>query len=327
MDYFKKYQPDDLGNLIKTRQNEVKLGEKVHIGNMKGQYVIIGIPESIGVKANFGVGGTETLWAAFLSSFLNIQSTEKLSGEDVSILGYFDFSDVQRIAKSVDPRNGFGNPLYVEDIDNAVEKIIIKIAEKGKIPIVIGGGHNNAYPILKGTSKVKKQAINAINLDAHSDFRHKEGRHSGNGFRYAFTEGYLKKYAMIGLHENYNAQNIVQEMAENADIDYTLYEDIFVREKINFVQAILKAIDFTKNTPTGIELDLDCIENTLSSAMSPCGISTLQARQYLYQTAKNCAVAYLHITEGATQLDNGLSNPLTGKLVSYLVSDFLKAVV
>ena len=69
MDYFKKYQPDDLGDLIKTRQNEVKLGEKVHIGDMKEQYVIIGIPESIGVKANFGVGGTETLWAAFYPVF------------------------------------------------------------------------------------------------------------------------------------------------------------------------------------------------------------------------------------------------------------------
>ncbi len=34
--------------------------------------------------------------------------------------------------------------------------------------------------------------INSINLDAHSDFRPAEGRHSGNGFRYAEEDGYLQ---------------------------------------------------------------------------------------------------------------------------------------
>jgi formiminoglutamase len=36
--------------------------------------------------------------------------------------------------------------------------------------------------------------VNAINFDAHSDFRILEGRHSGNGFSYAYEEGFLKKY-------------------------------------------------------------------------------------------------------------------------------------
>jgi formiminoglutamase len=35
--------------------------------------------------------------------------------------------------------------------------------------------------------------VNAINFDAHSDFRILEGRHSGNGFSYAYEEGFLKK--------------------------------------------------------------------------------------------------------------------------------------
>nr|WP_233167177.1 arginase family protein [Pedobacter sp. ASV2] len=30
--------------------------------------------------------------------------------------------------------------------------IIEKIVAAGKVPIVIGGGHNNAYPIIKGSS-------------------------------------------------------------------------------------------------------------------------------------------------------------------------------
>jgi formiminoglutamase len=35
-------------------------------------------------------------------------------------------------------------------------------------------------------------------------------------------------------------------------------------------------------------------------------------------------VAYLHISEGATQLADGRKNDSTGKLISYLVSDFIK---
>jgi formiminoglutamase len=39
--------------------------------------------------------------------------------------------------------------------------------------------------------------VNAINFDAHSDFRILEGRHSGNGFSYAYEEGFLKKYFIL----------------------------------------------------------------------------------------------------------------------------------
>src|SRR5690606_2564127 len=97
---------------------------------------------------------------------------------------------------------------HVGYIDETVYPLINKIAAAGKIPIVVGGGHNNCFPIIKGISLVTDKPINSINLDAHSDFRQMEGRHSGNGFRYAHREGYLEKYAAIGLHENYNAQEI-----------------------------------------------------------------------------------------------------------------------
>lgn len=30
------------------------------------------------------------------------------------------------------------------------------------------------------------------------------GRHSGNGFLFAFEENYLDKYVVFGLHESYN---------------------------------------------------------------------------------------------------------------------------
>lgn len=315
MPNLKTYQQNDLNSIIKTRMGETKLGEKINLNWQADEvkFVILGIAEDIGVQVNRGIGGTHTAWESFFHTFLNIQSTKMLSGAEIGIYGCLFFDDLKINSESV------------EITDNEVVKVISQIISFGKTPIIIGGGHNNAYPIIKGVSQTKKQAINAINLDAHSDFRVQEGRHSGNGFRYAFEEFFLQKYAIVGLHENYNSQSIIDEISQNPAIQLSFWEDIFLREKMTFKEAILQAVDFTKNTPTGIELDLDCVENALSSAMTPCGISPTQARQYIYQTATLADVAYLHICEGATQLSTGQTDFSTGKLISYLVSDFMKA--
>lgn len=197
---------------------------------------------------------------------------------------------------------------------------------------MIGGGHNNSYPIIKGAAKGLHKAellpltqINAINVDAHADYKTTEGRHSGNGFRYAAEDGYLGKYCIVGLHENHVPQNVLMDIHNNPFIDYVSYEEIFISERKNFIQAIAHATGFTENSYTGIELDLDCVEGVLSSAATPSGISTLQARQYINFAATDAKPAYLHICEGATHLADGRRDDSTGKFISFLVTDFVKA--
>jgi formiminoglutamase len=153
-----------------------------------------------------------------------------------------------------------------------------------------------------------------------------EGRHSGNAFRYAEADGFLDKYCVIGLHENYIQQNVWMDMLNNPSIDYITYEDIFLYEKRSFLQSIGHAVNFTNNSLVGIELDLDSIGNTLSSAFSPVGFSTNHARQYLHFATADSKPAYLHICEGATYLNDGQTDMKTGKLISYLVSDFIKSM-
>jgi formiminoglutamase len=197
---------------------------------------------------------------------------------------------------------------------------------------MIGGGHNNAYPAIKGAAKGLYKAellqlaqINCINLDAHTDYRPVEGRHSGNAFRYADEDGYLNKYCVIGIHENYLQQNVWIDLVNNPFTDFITYEDIFIHEKRNFIQAVAHATAFTDDNFTGVELDLDSVENVLSSASSPCGITPLNARQYLNFAAMDSKIAYVHICEGASKLETGEASSSTGKLISYLVSDFIKS--
>ncbi len=346
MEHFKFYNKNDILSLTKIRRFETKLGERLQhihepahwgeeLNRSAARYVLLGIPEDIGVRANYGAGGADTAWLPFLQAFLNIQSNEFLPGEDLLLLGHFDFGDIKYLID----KNAHGQSELIDayrhavgKIDEEVEEVIKIITATGRIPIVIGGGHNNTYPIIKGTAKGLYKAeriplaqINCINLDAHADYRAAEGRHSGNGFRYAAEDGYLGKYCIIGIHENYIPQTVLMEIHNNPFVDYTSYEEIFISERKNFIQAIAHATGFTENTHTGIELDLDCVEGVLSSAGTPCGISTLQARQYLSFAATDSKPAYLHICEGAVQLSDGRRDELTGKLISYLVSDFIKA--
>ncbi|ULQ54014.1 formimidoylglutamase [Flavihumibacter fluvii] len=348
MQHFKFYTKEDILYLTRLRRFETKLGERVQVLTDREQfeeklskspatYVIFGIPEDIGVKANYGKGGADSAWLPFLTAFLNCQSNDFLTGEEVLLLGHFDFGDLQYLIENHAHGEEEKIEAYrhaVKQIDEEVESLAKQITAAGMIPIAIGGGHNNAYPLIKGSAKglfklgkIQLAQINAINLDAHTDFRPVEGRHSGNGFRYAEEDGYLQKYCVVGVQENYLQQNVWMDFVNNPFLDMITYEDIFLLEKRNFTQALAHASSFTEDGYTGIELDLDVIENTLSSAETPNGIQALEARQYINYTATHCKLAYLHICEGATQLGDGRKKETTGKLISYLVTDFLKAAI
>ena len=143
------------------------------------KFIIVGIEEDFGVRANHGRGGADRAFQSFLNYFLNMQVNRFFPVESVAILG------AVVATASVEDDN-------IEDLrqataanDHTVSAVVRRITELGAIPIVIGGGHNNAYGCLKGSSEAKERSINCLNIDAHTDLRSTEGRHSGNGFTYA----------------------------------------------------------------------------------------------------------------------------------------------
>lgn len=346
MRHLKVYSKQDILSLTKLRRFETKAGEQLQyikeaaaieelITTSPAQYVLFGIPEDLGAKGNYGLGGADTLWLPFLQSFLNIQSNDFFDGAEVLLLGHFDFGDIQYLIDTTAKSDEERTEAYrhaVNTVDDEVEHLVKIITAAKKIPIAIGGGHNNSYPLIKGAAKGWHKAgvtqlaqINCINLDAHADYRPMEGRHSGNAFRYAEEDGYLQKYCVVGLHENYLPQNVWIDIVNNPFIDCITFEDIFVHEKRTFMQAVAHATGFTEDTLTGIDIDLDAIQNTLSSAMTPVGITPIHARQYVSFAAADSKAAYLHICEGATRLSDGRTDATSGKLISYLVTDFIKA--
>jgi formiminoglutamase len=322
MDSLKIYTQSDVLALVNKREGEIKLGEKVQIisdlsdlNSSSAKFVLLGIPEDIGVRANYGVGGTKTVFNAALKALLNIQSNSFLQGDEILVLGHFEIEEpTQTNVEAL--RN------KVSEIDSSVAPIIQKIVAAGKVPIVIGGGHNNAYPIIKGVAEASNQSINVVNIDAHADLRNtKEGRHSGNGFSFALQEKYLNEYRVFGLHQNYTHQNLATYLQENPNLKAFFFEDILQSDKT----VLENWLAFTQNIPSpcGLEIDLDSIENVLSSAISPSGFALNDIRKILLSGDKT--YHYLHICEGATALANGQQDLKTGKTIAYLVSDFIKA--
>ncbi|HEY1024603.1 MAG TPA: arginase family protein [Sphingobacteriaceae bacterium] len=332
MAHLATYTRDDINALTRVRSGETKLGEKIEtitqeeLSSTPAKFILLGICEDIGVRANLGIGGTQTAWKAALASILNVQYTGKIPSQQIAVLGALEFREELVRADRLEP--SVENDLaalrvLVSEIDSVVTDTLKTIFAAGKVPVVVGGGHNNSYPIIKAFSEAYDLPVNTINLDAHADFRAREGRHSGNGFSYAFHNGFLRKYSVIGLHENYNSQSMIKEMAAYPDrISYCFFEDL-LKEDTSYDKAFAEALNFT-NGLSGLEIDLDCIAGVLSSAFTPSGFSATQIRELIYQT-KPYKMQYLHITEGTTKLADGRQDDSTGKLISYLVMDFIKA--
>lgn len=330
----------DLGKITNHRSGEIKFGEKMltlpkeanlieFLESCKSKYVLFGIPEDIGVRANLGRPGAASAWDSAIKSIANIQHNKFCKGSNILVLGKLNVENEMSAASTLDYNSlEDRTQLFklVEKIDKEVSHLVSIIVKAHKIPIIIGGGHNNAYGNIKGTALAKGKPINAVNFDAHSDFRILEGRHSGNGFSYAFDEGFLKKYFIFGLHESYTSKNVLDRIKSlDERVRYNTYDEIAIRKQKNFEQELFHAFQFIKSDSYGIEIDLDSIPNVASSAMTTSGYSVEQLRQFLHFISSNENASYLHICEGAPTLGDEKNSHLIGKLIGYLVTDFIKA--
>jgi formiminoglutamase len=308
MNRLKIYDRDYLTAKVRLRKGEKKFAKEAgvvekleDIKKHRAPYVLFGIKEDVGVLANYGIKGTSDAWDACLKALLNMQANTLTKPESIVILGDLDFSKEMRIASMLDPDGeNFGETIgkLVEQIDLEVSQLVRFIVSAGKIPVAIGGGHNNALGLLKGCSDALGGPVNVVNMDAHSDFKALTHRHSGNAFSYAMEKGYLNKYAIFGIHKCYTAQEVYTRMEQFKNrIGFYFFEDIILRENPPFHQAVKVAKQFIRERKFGLEIDMDAIEGFPASAATPTGFTMTQARQFARFFSKNPLPSYIHICE------------------------------
>lgn len=315
--------------LTSVRSGEIKLGQELILQNrdvlnqeellfilkeQSAQYVIVGIAEDIGVRANCGKGGADKAFDFFLSYFVNVQKNQFLNIEDVFLLGEIFVSDIQSVSLRETDIDKLRD--LCSQVDDRVYPVIQSIILSGKTPIVIGGGHNNAYGNIKGSSLAMNKKIDVLNIDPHADFRIEEGRHSGNGFRYAYTHNYLNKYGVWGLHENYNNQTILDSFSQDSNLFFESFDNRLRNLAVSLDDFLCKFSD-----EIGLELDLDSIKNMPTSAKTPVGFTEEETIQFVHKISKSKRVLYYHLTEGSPDEINAC---IVGKFLTYLVTSIIK---
>lgn len=332
-----RYQAATLAAFQQLREGETRLGQSLRYADAglplaealtaaKQQgcvFVLLGVPEDIGPRANLGQGGSDLGWQAFIRKFINLQQNGFLDASQIVLLGELNCADLQQQSQNADLATLRS---LCAELDIRLEAVLMAIFAAGLTPIVIGGGHNNSLPLLAALAKNEQQAVNCINLDPHADFRLLEGRHSGNGFSYAKTQGYLDRYLVMGFHELKNSASSLAQI-KAAGVDLLSYQQLFVREQTPWPELL--KLWLSQREPQqvfGIELDTDAITGMPVSAYNSCGLSVQQAEHFVYLLATQAQSRYLHLAEAApAQHPAGLAAGMNeaGQILTALVCAFL----
>lgn len=343
-EHFEAFSREELTELGSSRHGETRLWERIALpADMEApldgleddpsRFVLFGIPEDIGPRANLGQAGAALGWQAFLEKFLNIQANRMLPAENVLLAGQVKTADLMEEAKDLNKEHEKGARelrRLTSELDQRVTPVVRRIVEAGKCPLIVGGGHNNSYPALRGACEAlrekgtieKEEGVGCLNIDPHADLRGMEGRHSGNGFTYAYEEGYLQQYAMIGLHRNYNPGSILERFEKDPVAFHPSYFEDMLREKEQ-EESLEDGLSFLQERPFGLEMDLDSVAGMAVSAETPSGLHENELRLMLRGVLAKEQPLYLHFAEAAPENKPGYRTHV-GKFLSYLVSDAIR---
>lgn len=331
--HFKK---EEILSLTQMRKGETKIGEEINclqslqeVSNLEAPFVILAIKEDIGIRANFGKPGAANCFDYVLPALLNVQENRFLSAKQFALLGYLDFPEYMEDAVNLNPNIEADLDKLRELtalIDLRVSALIQAVVSLNKVPIIIGGGHNNSYGIIKGCAAAKEKNIDVLNIDPHADFRALEGRHSGNGFSYAQNEALLGRYAVFALHESYNNQQTLETFRSSAELYYMSFDELLTFSTAERDRLFKDALRWLGSGQIGFELDLDSISRMPVSAYNASGLSMRQARLLVKTAAALSKPYYFHLAEGSPdQTQSEQEKELMGKAICYLITDFIKS--
>ncbi len=298
-----------------TRGGETKLSEKIKFGSAcsQCQYVILGISEDIGPQMNGGLPGANHGFTSVVQAIQSVQSNKFLDGGEIGILG-----EIKQTKEFTSASESIG---WVEELDAFVFHILQQYVHVKQQLIVVGGGHNNAYPLLKFAQNSAKKKVQSINIDPHADCRATDFRHSGNPFSYAINEGVLENYAVFGLHESYN-NAFIFKLLEDKNVYFNTFEKFIDDEVIWWIDWKNYYSELNKELPIVLDIDLDAIQFSPSSALTPSGFTIEQTRKLIRSISSHQIIKIFHLPEGAPKTKEELR--LYGKMVSYFVLDFIK---
>ena len=108
-----RFSSTDLSKITNHRSGEVKFGEKMvtipkeqdvvaFLKECEQKFVLFGIPEDIGIRANYGRPGADSAWDSAMKSIANIQHNRFCKGSQIVVLGHLDVADEMQSVQNLD---------------------------------------------------------------------------------------------------------------------------------------------------------------------------------------------------------------------------------
>lgn len=237
-----------MGDLV--LRGEANVTDEIAVG-------IVGVPTDEGVKRNGGRTGAKDAPDAIRAEFY--KRTPFVIGKEKSpsSVPVFDFGNI-KIGKTLEETHG--------RLTETVQTLIAA----GIVPIVLGGGHDIAYPNFVGFSSGKKN-VGVINIDTHLDFRKPiPKRNSGTSFRQMLDHPSSALNAMnfveVGIQSFANAADHYSELTERGATVFSLRD---VRN-----EGVTKTLDLAYELATAsvdslyVSFDMDVVHSADAPGVS-----------------------------------------------------------
>ncbi|MBP6672717.1 MAG: formimidoylglutamase, partial [Bacteroidetes bacterium] len=237
-----------MGDLV--LRGEANVTDEIAVG-------IVGVPTDEGVKRNGGrIGakdGPDAIRAEFYKRTPFVIGKEK----SPSSVPVFDFGNI-KVGKTL------------EETHNRLTETVQTLVAAGIVPIVLGGGHDIAYPNFVGFSAGKRN-VGVINIDTHLDFRKPiPKRNSGTSFRQMLDHPSSALNAMnfveVGIQSFANAADHYSELVERGATVFSLRD---VRN-----EGVTKTLDLAYELATAsvdslyISFDMDVVHSADAPGVS-----------------------------------------------------------
>lgn len=295
----------------------------------EGKFIFVGVAEDIGIRANGGRPGAALTPLAVFQSLALIPVNKR--GNNAQIDAGWLWVNVEDLQAKADhlhyPQDVTALRDLVARVDERVKAALLPLFLSGQVPIVVGGGHNNAFPLLCAVKEALGRPLHVINLDPHPDCRTLEGRHSGNGFSYAHAAGALEKYFVMGLSEYGTNQSSLDMLEQTPGWSFATYESFAIRGETTREHARTQAFDHMQSEPFGLELCADGIAHCPSSAETSMGSDWPFVAQMAYQAGQTGYCAYVHLAEASIGLCPLSQRSSLARAVAYTGIQFIQGLL
>lgn len=304
--------PDESLFYSRGDKNDPRMGDIVLRDREKFEdvdVVLIGVPQDEGVKRNKGRPGASKAPDEIRKYLYRHTPFNFKFKKQITDLKIFDLGNLKTDGE-------------LEEIHQRLSFVVYEIVKLGILPIIIGGGHDIAFPDYLGFAKnFEKGAV--LNIDTHLDVRDSRQRNSGTPFRQILEcERKPDKLIEVGIQNYANSIYHFEYALKNGVKIFTLDE---VKERgIDFVLSEIRSElgDFAVH----LSFDMDSVRGADApgvSATYPDGLSAEEIIKIALYCGLNFKVKVLDIAEVNPEFD---IDGKTARLASHFILNFLTGV-